>query len=283
MKNKNPFRNIYINNIAKWISFSFALSIISLFITLIVFILIYAIKGFNEYGFVNILFQGDFSTTTNQYSFWIPFSITLLTSLLAIVIAVPLSIKSALFIKYRLNKKYKKTIIIIFQVLSGIPSVIFGLFAFESLGKVWLSLFNINPNSIFNGSIMLCFMIIPTIVTMTLDSLNNVDVNLMQQYKGNSENFNSLRLMAESNYTITVTALQEVSYISKGETQIEKFNPVIIEDDFKDVDFTSPIGNITGETGNLGVTYMPTNGGPGKADAENSSSIHININLLLHL
>ena len=105
-----------------------------------------------------------------------------------------------------------------------------------------------------------------------------LDVNLMQQYKGNSENFNSLRLMAESNYTITVTALQEVSYISKGETQIEKFNPVIIEDDFKDVDFTSPIGNITGETGNLGVTYMPTNGGPGKADAENSSSIHININ-----
>ena len=180
MINKNPFKNIYINNIAKWISFGFALSIISLFITLVIFIFSYAIKGFQAFGFANILFQGDFAATNNKYSFWVPFSITILTSLIAIIIAIPLGIKSALFIKYRLYKKYRKLLIVTFQVLSGIPSVIFGLFAFESLGKVWLSLFNINPNSIFNGSIMLCFMIVPTIVTTTLDSLNNVDTNLMQ-------------------------------------------------------------------------------------------------------
>lgn len=181
MVNKNPFRkNILINNISKWISFTFALSIILLFLTLVIFIFSYAVKGFQQFGFVDILFQGDFTSTTNKYSFWIPFSITILTSLIAIIIAIPLGVKSAIFIKYRLYKKYRKFLIVIFQVLSGIPSVIFGLFAFESLGKIWLSLFNINPNSIFNGSIMLCFMIVPTIVTTTLDSLNNIDPNLMQ-------------------------------------------------------------------------------------------------------
>lgn len=49
---------------------------------------------------------------------------------------------------------------------------------------------------------------------------------------------------------------------------IESFRPVYTEDDFKDPDFTSSTGNTTGETGNLGVTYMPTNGSLGKADAE---------------
>ena len=105
MINKNPFKNIYINNIAKWISFGFALSIISLFITLVIFIFSYAIKGFQAFGFANILFQGDFAATNSQYSFWVPFSITILTSLIAIIIAIPLGIKSALFLKYRLHKK----------------------------------------------------------------------------------------------------------------------------------------------------------------------------------
>ena len=64
---------------------------------------------------------------------------------------------------------------------------------------------------------------------------------------------------------------------------VEEFVEVILsltelytEDDFKDPDFTSSTGNTTGETGNLGVTYMPTNGSLGKADAENPNSIHVN-------
>ena len=51
----------------------------------------------------------------------------------------------------------------------------------------------------------------------------------------------------------------------------------MIIDDFKDQNFTSCSGIITGETGNLGVTYMPTNGGRGKGP-KNANSIHININ-----
>jgi phosphate transport system permease protein len=67
----------------------------------------------------------------------------------------------------------------LFQTLSGIPSVIFGLFAVNSLGLLFNSLFGISRNSIFNASIMLAFMIIPTIISMTLDSLNAIDPNLL--------------------------------------------------------------------------------------------------------
>lgn len=178
-KNDSILKQKRINNIAHGTSLFFSFFVISLFIALVVFILIFAIQGFVNFGFTNILFNFNFNPSLDQYSFWAPFSITLVTSTISVLIAAPIGIKVALFTKYRLPKKYRKIIIIVFQVLSGIPSVIFGLFAEQSLGKIWQFIFGISPNSIFNSSIMLCFMIIPTIITLTLDSLNNIDDTLI--------------------------------------------------------------------------------------------------------
>lgn len=167
------------NKVVRWITFGFSLSIISIFLIFVFYIFSIALKGFQQFDFINILFGWKFSPNDNLYSFWVPFSVSLITTLIAIGIAIPVGIKVALFTKYRLYKRYRKYVIITFQVLSGIPSVIFGLFATKALGIIWLKLFNINQNSIFNGSIMLAFMIIPTIVTLSLDSFNNVDQTLI--------------------------------------------------------------------------------------------------------
>ena len=172
-------KNKKLNNALMWTSIAFSALMITIFLILVGFILGYAIEGFKNFGIKNILFDSKFDSSQDKYSFWMPFSITLLTSVFALAIAIPMGIKVALFTKYRLSKKYRKSILIVFQVLSGIPSVIFGLFAEKSLGIIWLKLFQINPSSIFNGSIMLSFMVIPTIVTMTIDSLNNVDETLI--------------------------------------------------------------------------------------------------------
>ena len=172
-------KNKKLNNALMWTSIAFSALMITIFLILVGFILGYAIEGFRNFGIKNILFDSKFDSSEDKYSFWMPFSITLLTSVFALAIAIPMGIKVALFTKYRLSKKYRKSILIVFQVLSGIPSVIFGLFAEKSLGIIWLKLFQINPSSIFNGSIMLSFMVIPTIVTMTIDSLNNVDETLI--------------------------------------------------------------------------------------------------------
>lgn len=168
-----------LNQVAKLSSLAFALLIGALLVTVIGFILVFAIDGFKNYGFANILFQGSFDRNQELYSFWIPFSATLLTSLIALLVAVPLGIKVAIFTKYRLKKTKRKYILVLFQTLSGIPSVIFGFFASQSLGIIWQKLFNIAPFSIFNGAIMLAFMVLPTIITLTLDSLNSVDENFL--------------------------------------------------------------------------------------------------------
>ncbi len=148
-----------------------------IFFLLIAFITLYAIQGFIDYGFDNILLTGKFNDV--EKSFWLPFSITLLTSLIALIIAMFFGVRTAIFIKYRMNEKYSKWARIIFETLSGIPSVMFGLFAINSFGWLFNELLGINSRSILNASIMLSFMVLPTIISMTLNALNSVDDNLL--------------------------------------------------------------------------------------------------------
>ena len=113
---------------------------------------------------------------------------------------------------------------------------------------------------------------------VTLNSNGYIDVNRMKQYKGESNNYKSLLTLADSKLEISVTTLQETQYNKNGETSNEKFNTVEVIDDFADKAFDSCSGNTTGECGNLGVTYMPSDDGTGKVDAKEPNTIHININ-----
>ncbi len=194
----------HINNFVKLLSINFSMLMVVIFIIVVFFIFLMAIKGFREYG-PNILFSLSFE----KKSFWIPFSVTLLTSGIAILVSVLLGIKVAIFTKYRLLKKWRNKIIILFQTLSGIPSVIFGLFAVNSLGWLLNVIFGFSKNSIFNASIMLSFMILPTIISMTLESLNSIDTNLLTNSLaiGNSKTksiYKVCRKAAKSGITVAI-------------------------------------------------------------------------------
>lgn len=174
-KNKKNHVNMLIN----WLAMFFSLFLGIIFISLFIFIFIYAIQGFSNFGLSNILFSSNFNSSIEQYSFWVPFTATILTSSIALLFAIPIGIKVAIFTKYRLPKHFRKYILIVFQTLSGIPSVIFGFFASQSLGIILEFIFGISSYSILNGGIMLTFMVIPTIISMTLDSLNSSDNTLL--------------------------------------------------------------------------------------------------------
>ena len=106
---------------------------------------------------------------------------------------------------------------------------------------------------------------------------NIIDNDIMSQCNSQSNNFLALQMLVESQYIINVTSLSETQYVKNGEMFSEYFSPVEVNAEFKDINFTSSVGNTTGECGNLGVTYMPTNDGKGKSPIGNNS-IHININ-----
>lgn len=178
LKNKTKY---IVNNFSQYFSM-----IVSTFVGLVLFailgfILYKSIIGFEIYGIDKILFSNKFNISNGQVdgvSFWLPFVSTLLTTAIALLIAVPIGVKTSIFIKFRVNKKYKKTFRILSETLAGIPSVIFGLFASRSMGAI-LSQIGIHNYSIINASIMLSFMIIPTIIAMSLNALDAVNLNLI--------------------------------------------------------------------------------------------------------
>lgn len=171
------------DSVFKNCSIIFSSFLIVLFLCLIIFISVKAGEGFHLFGIENILFTINFGQAVDgvpsKFSFWLPFTISILTSLIALIVAVPLGTKTAIFITFRVNKKYRKTLRIAFEVLSGVPSVIFGLFAINSLGVLFNNLFGINSFSVFTASIMLSFMILPTIIAMTINTLESIDRNLL--------------------------------------------------------------------------------------------------------
>lgn len=97
---------------------------------------------------------------------------------MALIIAYPLAIHTVVFIKFKIRLKYRRFFKIIIEILSGIPSVIFGLFALQSL-KSLSQLFAFSPYSLFNASIMLAFMILPTIFVFAYNALEHIDPNIL--------------------------------------------------------------------------------------------------------
>jgi phosphate transport system permease protein len=117
---------------------------------------------------------------TGQASVWLPLCVTLFVSLLAILIAGPLGVKTAIFIKYRIKSHKQKPFRVAVELLADIPSVIFGLFATQSLGVVLKYILHIDSSyNLITAGCMLTFMVLPTVVSMTLNSLDGVDMSLI--------------------------------------------------------------------------------------------------------
>ena len=176
-------RKIFTNKTVKFFSCFSVWLITVLFFILIIFIILKSIPGFKHYGFSGIFLTDKYSTsTTDQYaSVWLPMAITLIITLGALLIATPLGVKSATFIYFRIkNKSFKKALKIIIEISAAIPSVVFGLFAYKSLGDIVKNVFHLEiANSVLTAILMLSIMLIPTIVLLTLNAYSSVDNNVI--------------------------------------------------------------------------------------------------------
>lgn len=158
-----------------------AWSIILIFIIIVVFVIVSAIPAYKQFSFADIFLSNSFnlSADIHQASIWFPLSITILVTFGALLIAAPIGIKTATFIKFRLPKRLIKKAFILTQALSGIPSVIFGIFALKTLGLLTTRIFHLDsPYTIINAIIMLSFMILPTIISLTLATYNSISDSL---------------------------------------------------------------------------------------------------------
>lgn len=115
---------------------------------------------------------------------------TLISSIIALIIAVPVSVGGAIFLVDRLPGRLQGPFGIFLELLAGIPSVVFGLWGFvtfgpllardvykpiSSLGIPWLT-GAIAPTGqgLLTASLVLCVMIIPIVASTTRELIRTV-------------------------------------------------------------------------------------------------------------
>lgn len=123
---------------------------------------------------------------------------TILTTLIAILIAAPIGIACSMFLAEYLPRKFRNILRPIYELLAGIPSVIYGLWGVITLGP-FLSdtLYPFFTNTIgkvipifeptvymgrdvFTASIVLAIMILPIIITLSEDAIRSVRRDLKE-------------------------------------------------------------------------------------------------------
>ena len=94
----------------------------------------------------------------------------------AIVIGVPVGILTSVFMAEYCPKKIYRPLKMATELLSGIPSIVYGFFGLVVLVPVIRTLFQgkTNGSSILTSSILLGMMILPTIIGVTESSLRTV-------------------------------------------------------------------------------------------------------------
>jgi phosphate transport system permease protein len=117
---------------------------------------------------------------------------TIVSSLLALVMAVPLSVAVAIFLVEQAPRSLARPLGFLVELLAAIPSVVYGLWAIFVLAPLlrvhvqpwlqaflsWIPLFQGTPTGIgmFTGGVVLAIMITPIITAVTRDILEAVPV-----------------------------------------------------------------------------------------------------------
>lgn len=165
---------------AKVVTCVFSILFWVLFLGVIGFIIYGSIPGWKAYGFVNIFGTTTYDIENGKAGAWLPLCITILVSGLAIIIAGPVGIKTATFLKFRIPDKARKYVKMGVELLADIPTVVFGLFAVTALGPLLKIIFNMpSAYNLITTAFMLAFLMMPTVVSLTLSALDSVDKSFL--------------------------------------------------------------------------------------------------------
>ncbi|NQT23770.1 phosphate ABC transporter permease subunit PstC [candidate division KSB1 bacterium] len=100
---------------------------------------------------------------------------TLMVTLGAMLIAVPVGIGTAAYIAEVANPKVREVVKPVIEILAGIPSVVVGFLGIIVMGPLLAKLFGTsNGLNAVNGSILLAVMSLPTIVSISEDAIISV-------------------------------------------------------------------------------------------------------------
>lgn len=108
---------------------------------------------------------------------------TLMVSGIAILVAVPLGLASAVYLSEYASQRVRNTLKPILEILAGVPTVVYGFFALTFMTPLLRSIFGNEVVGIYNmasSGIVIGILILPLISTISEDALNAVPRSLRE-------------------------------------------------------------------------------------------------------
>lgn len=117
-----------------------------------------------------------------QYGIWALVSATLTTSLIAILVSLPLGLASALYLSEYASPKARGILKPILEILAGIPTVVYGYFALLFVTPILKNFLgdNIQVYNMLSAGLVMGIMILPLISSMSEDALSAVPRSLRE-------------------------------------------------------------------------------------------------------
>jgi phosphate transport system permease protein len=161
-------------------SLLFLAGFLSIFITLAI---VYELgkEAWLFFGNPDVTFAKFFGTTEwspgiGKYGIWPLVTSTLITSLIAMIVSLPLGLAAALFLSEYASPKARSTLKPILEILAGIPTVVYGYFALLFMTPLLQRILGegVEVYNMLSAGIVMGIMILPLISSMSEDALSAV-------------------------------------------------------------------------------------------------------------
>ena len=148
-----------------------ALSALSALALITIFIFVEGIPLIVKVGFFNFIFGMKWAPSLGQYGIFPMIIGTVLVTLGAIILGVPIALCCSIFLAEFAPRKLSNLVRPAIQLLAGIPSVVFGFWGLIFIVPAIRNYLGGPGLSILAGSIILAIMILPTVISISEVSL----------------------------------------------------------------------------------------------------------------
>ena len=158
---------------------------IAITLGIVVALIVPSIGFFAEVSPIEFLFGTRWAPRFADASFGvIPLiTATLWTTMIALLTAVPLGLGAAVFLSEYAKPRLRKILKPILEVLAGVPTVVYGLFALEFVQtKVFREFLNLPTGSfsVLAAGLVMGVMIVPTVASLSEDAMSAVPGSMRQ-------------------------------------------------------------------------------------------------------
>jgi len=148
-----------------------AFSAVSVLAVITAFIFTEGVPIMFKYGFKSFLGGTNWYPSEKSFGLLPMIVGSLMVTLGALVIGVPLGLSCAVFLTEFSSKRLRRIIKPVIELLAGIPSVVYGFMGVVLLVPFIRRTFGGPGLSVLAGAVILGIMILPTIISITIDSL----------------------------------------------------------------------------------------------------------------